>query len=66
MSRSHANMRIYKEVSGRREVKEGQVEEGMDVRTEEIKVKTVKEINERMDNKINAEREEDKPKVGST
>jgi len=38
----------------------------MDVRTEEIKVKTDKEIYERMDKKINAEREEDKPKEGST
>jgi len=42
------------------------VGEGMDVRTEEIKVKTDKEIYERMDKKINAEREEDKPKEGST
>jgi hypothetical protein len=42
------------------------VGEGIDVRTEEIKVKADKEIYERMDKKINAEREEDKPTEGST
>jgi len=38
----------------------------MDLRTEEIKVTTDKEMNERMDKKINAERQEDKPDEGST
>jgi len=50
VSRSYTNIRINKEVSeGGKERKE--VGEGMDVRTEEIKVTTDKEMNERMDEK---------------